>query len=314
MTFKNIAILGAGAVGSYLMWGLTQKEDLSLCVIADGDRKKRFEENGFLINDKLYRPAIKTPEEARGVDLVILCVKYNALPSALEDIQKIVAPNTLVMSLMNGVNSEEKLSTVIPKEQIIPSLIKVSSERDGNCVHFDPEATIGIIYGESKAFNGIDAKETRDRMEAVTELFSGTGLHYREADDIIYEIWSKYQLNISFNVPQAILSCGLGAYVDSEHAQWLVRQLSREVSEIAAAKGISLSVEPPFGIIGPVSRKDARYSMLQDMDAKRHSEIDMFCGALTEMGKELGVPTPYSEMAYHLIKSLEDKNDGLFNY
>ena len=58
----------------------------------------------------------------------------------------------------------------------------------------------------------------------------------------------------------------------------------------------------------------ARYSTLQDLDAGRHTEIDMFSGALMRMGKELGIPTPYNEFTYHMIKALEEKNDGLFDY
>ena len=58
----------------------------------------------------------------------------------------------------------------------------------------------------------------------------------------------------------------------------------------------------------------ARYSTLQDIDAKRHTEIDMFSGALMRMGKELGIPTPYNEYTYHMIKAIEEKNDGRFNY
>ena len=57
-----------------------------------------------------------------------------------------------------------------------------------------------------------------------------------------------------------------------------------------------------------------RYSTLQDLDAGRHTEIDMFSGALMRMGKELGIPTPYNEYTYHIIKGLEEKNDGKFDY
>ncbi len=55
-------------------------------------------------------------------------------------------------------------------------------------------------------------------------------------------------------------------------------------------------------------------STMQDIDAKRHTEIDMFSGALMRMGKELGIPTPYNEYTYHMIKAIEEKNDGRFNY
>ena len=58
----------------------------------------------------------------------------------------------------------------------------------------------------------------------------------------------------------------------------------------------------------------ARYSTLQDLDAGCHTEIDMFSGALMRMGEELGIPTPYNEYTYHMIKALEEKNDGLFDY
>ena len=57
-----------------------------------------------------------------------------------------------------------------------------------------------------------------------------------------------------------------------------------------------------------------RFSTLQDLDAGRHTEIDMFSGALAKMGKELGVPMPYNEYTYHIIKALEEKNDGKFDY
>lgn len=65
---------------------------------------------------------------------------------------------------------------------------------------------------------------------------------------------------------------------------------------------------------GSVVPPTARYSTLQDMDAGRHTEIDMFSGALVRMGKELGIPMPYNEYTYHMIKALEEKNDGKFNY
>ena len=61
-------------------------------------------------------------------------------------------------------------------------------------------------------------------------------------------------------------------------------------------------------------RDRARYSTLQDLDAGRHTEIDMFSGALMRMGKELGIPTPYNDYTYHMIKALEEKNDGIFDY
>ena len=82
----------------------------------------------------------------------------------------------------------------------------------------------------------------------------------------------------------------------------------------SAAKGIDLRLVEASSRHGSAVPPTARYSTLQDLDAGRHTEIDMFSGALIRMGKELGIPTPYNEYTYHMIKALEEKNDGLFDY
>jgi 2-dehydropantoate 2-reductase len=132
--------------------------------------------------------------------------------------------------------------------------------------------------------------------------------------DIISEMWDKFALNVSNNLPQAILGCGIGAYSDSVYAANIFRHLREEVVSIAAAKGIVVSPEPDDSLGKGIIKKSARYSTLQDLDAKRHTEVDIFAGAMVEMGKELGISTPYSEFAYNAIKALEEKNDGKFDY
>ena len=310
MKINSVAILGAGAVGSYLLWGLSSKPGTEVCVIASGERKERFERDGFVINDVTYHPAVKTPEEAAGVDLLIVATKYNSLKGALEDIRTITGENshTIVMSLMNGVDSEDIIAGAVARKQILYSLIKIASERKENSVRFDPVTTLGIIYGACESGAGAES------VAAVSELFSGTELNYRIAENIKSEIWKKFWINISNNQPQAMLGCGVGAYKDSEHAAFLRKKLGDEVEAIAAAKGIDLGLADGASSKGSPVKKRARYSTLQDLDAKRHTEIDMFAGTVVRMGRELGIPTPYNEFTYHMIKALEEKNDGLFDY
>lgn len=75
-----------------------------------------------------------------------------------------------------------------------------------------------------------------------------------------------------------------------------------------------ISKEADDSLAKGIVSKAARYSTLQDLDAKRHTEIDMFAGIIVEMGKELGIATPYNEFAYNVIKAIEEKNDGKFDY
>ena len=283
MRIKSVAVLGAGAVGSYIIWGLSNRKDIKLGVIAEGERKERLEKNGCLINEKVYHPEVWTPSEANGVDLLIVSLKYGALPGAVDSIKEAVGDNTIIMSLMNGVDSEEIISEKVDASHILHSLIKVASHKEGTGYCFDPETTIGIIFGE------ISAPFESERVEEIKELFADTGLHFRATEYIREEMWSKYRLNICNN-------------------------LKKEVEAVAAAKGIDMSKVDIKSARGSAVPPTARYSTLQDIDAGRHTEIDMFSGALVRMGKELGVPTPYNEYTYHMIKALEEKNDGLFDY
>lgn len=308
MKIKSVAILGAGAVGSYVIWGLSKREDIRLGVIAEGERKERLERNGCLINGKIYRPEVWTPQEANGVDLLVVSLKYGALAGAVDSIKAAVGENTTIMSLMNGVDSEEIISEKVNDSHILYSLIKVASHKEGNGYCFDPETTIGIIFGE------LSEPYDSERIEAVKELFSDTGLHFRATEYIREEMWSKYRLNICNNLPQAILGAGVGCYSDSVHMKAISDGLRQEVEAVAAAKGIDMSKVNLSSTRGSAVPPTARYSTLQDIDAGRHTEIDMFSGALVRMGKELGVPTPYNEYTYHMIKALEEKNDGLFDY
>lgn len=308
MKYQSVAILGAGAVGSYVMWGLAKKKEIDLCVVASGERKARYERDGFVINGQVYHPVVRTPEEAAGVELLIVATKYQALRPALGDIRTVVDGHTTVMSLMNGVDSEEIIAEKAGAEHLLHAVIKVASHKENDGYVFNPEATLGIIFGE------VSAPYDSERVQAVLDLFSGTGLHYRATDCILEEIWSKFRLNVCNNLPQAILGAGVGCYRDSVHMKAISDGLRAELMAIAEAKGIDISKADVSSGRGSAVPPTARYSTLQDLDAGRHTEIDMFSGALIRMGKELGIPTPYNEFTYHMIKALEEKNDGRFDY
>lgn len=307
MEIKTVAVLGAGAVGSYVIWGLSRRKDIRLGVIAEGERAERMKK-GCLINGTVYHPEVWTPQDARETDLLIVALKYGALPAALEGIRMITGENTTVMSLMNGVDSEELISEKIGASHVLHSLIKIASHKEENGYYFNPETTIGIIFGE------LTAPYQSERVQAVESLFKDTGLHYRVTEHIREEIWSKFRLNVCNNLPQAILGAGVGCYQDSVHMKQISGGLRRELEAVAAAKGIDISQADSSSSHGSAVPPSARYSTLQDLDAGRHTEIDMFSGALVRMGRELGIPTPYNEYTYHMIKALEEKNDGKFDY
>lgn len=122
--------------------------------------------------------------------------------------------------------------------------------------------------------------------------------------------------NCSENQSSAVLGIPFGAWHGNVHANFIREAIMREVIAIAQAKGIDLTEEAL-----PVQQKllmnvspTARTSTLQDIENGRKTEVEMFSGAIIRMGRELGVPTPINEIFYHSIKTLEDKNDGAFQF
>ena len=305
MKIKKVALLGAGAVGGYFIWGLSEKLGDNFCVVAKGERKERLEKEGLVINGKPYALSVKEPQEVGTVDLLLVSSKQDALEHALDDINIMVGEDTTVISLLNGVRSEEIIGNAIGMEHMLYAVMRIASVRNGNEITFSPERTAGIFVGEK------NKKEPTERVLAVEELFHDTGIHYNFMKDIITDMWIKYASNVAQNLPQAILGVGFQAYVDSAHMYHVAECLWKEVARVANAKGIPLPEEfIPFRGVKP----DARFSTLQDLDAGRHTEIEMLAGEMIRMGKECGIDVPYCEYTYHLIKALEEKNDGKFEY
>jgi len=176
MKIETVAIYGVGAIGAYFVWGLQEKLGDQLCVVAKGERRERLRRDGIVINGTHYDLNVKTPEEARGVDLLLVSTKYGALRDALDDLAVIVDEHTTVLSLLNGVDSEEIIGERIGKEHMLYSIMKITSERKGNQMVFDPVTTPGIFYGELGIAEPTEPDFTMKSFP-ISRKKSGTSLH-----------------------------------------------------------------------------------------------------------------------------------------
>ncbi len=305
MKISKVALIGAGAVGAYFIYGFDGLSETDFCVVAEGDRAAALKKDGIIINGRTYRPAIKAPAEAKGAELVLVCTKFGALDAVCTMLKDIISPDTIVMSLLNGIGSEEIIGEAIGQEHMLHSVTRIVSARRNGQITFDPNITMGIAIGEK----GI--KEASSRVKAVSELFERAGLHYSIEEDIVFDMWSKFAMNTINNLPQAVFSVGFGAFKDSDNMREIRNRMFDEVCAVAAKEGIT-----GLKIIdwGSQSNRGARFSTLQDLDAGRHTEVDAFAGEVIRLGKKHGIPTPFNEFCYYAIKVLEEKNDGKFDY
>ena len=295
----KIALIGAGAVGGYFIWGFHNNPNIELTVIADGKRKIKLRENGIKINDRIYYPNILSSNEAGAQDVVLIATKYSGLEDVIRIIPLLVGDDTIILSLLNGVDSEEKIANAIGWKHIEYSFMKIASKRDENGICFNPENTRGLFVGTEKL------------SDEVQDVFKKSRINCTFDENIIQNMWIKYASNIANNLPQAVLGINASLYTDSEHGRFLAENLWAEVYRVALAKGIDVGEKT---VIFTEVPKTSKYSTLQDIEAGRHTEIDMFAGYLIEMAREYNINVPYAEYTYHAIKALEEKNDGRFDF
>ena len=301
MEIRLAALIGAGAVGAFFIRGLSEKLGDNFCIIAEGERAQRLRDEGLILNGQQVRPNVCSPEEAAGADLILVATKYNGLPQILDSLRHMTAPHTLIVSALNGLDSEEIIQEAVGGDHLLNAFMFIQSQRVGNRIDYDLDAK-GLVFGEK------DTAVMTPRAQALDRLLTGAGIAHRFSPDILTEQWQKFSLNISNNLPQALLNVGYEAYVDSPHVRFIHDRLFDEAIRVAAACGVTVHYdENRHGRVQP----DARFSTLQDIDAGRPTEIEMLAGALMKKAAAVGIEVPYTTYTYHAIRALEEKNEGL---
>ena len=307
---KTVSLIGLGAIGCFFASHLQGILGDRLRIIAGGSRKDRLERDGVTVNGVNYRFHLVSPEEdCNGdyPDLAIIITKFPALSQAIKDMKNQIGPDTLIMAPLNGVEAEDMVASVYGWDNLLYSLAKVSVVMKDGQASFKPDAA-RIEFGEKR--NTV----ITPRVRAVRELFESAGIRCVIPEDMERAIWFKYMCNVSENQSAAVLGISYGAWCVSEDANFIREALMREVIAVARKKGISLTEEDMekqaerLAVVPPKNKP----STLQDIEAGRRTEVEMFGGAMIRMGRELGVPTPYNELFYHAIKVLEQKNEGFF--
>lgn len=305
---KTAALIGLGAIGGFAAPKLNTflgKERFA--VIAEGKRKERLEREGCCINDKVWRFQITAPEDTdRTVDLLIFSVKYQGLKQAIKDASGFVGENTIIMSLLNGVESEDILREYFPENHILYSVIRIPSIHENGKI-FYPDGWGEISFGDARN------DEISEDVAAVRDLFEKSQIRYQIPRDMLRNMWHKFMTNVSENQISAVLKVPYGIFQVSEEVNHFRENTAREVIQIAQARGIALTEEDLIKQREKVAAYPfyGKTSTMQDIENRRRTEVDMFAGAVIRMGKELGIPTPYNQMLYDCLKALETWNHQL---
>lgn len=300
MQIKNVSILGLGAEGSVAYAALSQ-HPVGIRVLAEGERAERLKREGITINGKYFELQVRAPGEATPPELLIVSVKSYQLEAALEDIIKETGPDTVVMSLMNGISSEDIIAGKIGEEHLIYSMSRLNAKKQGQKVEFLP---VGDIYiGEKEG-------QLTERVEAIRDVLDGD-IHCRISKEILLDIWRKYMFNAGCNTIETILRCSHRYFQEIEEAEKALECVMGEIITLGNACGVALSEEDMLSLRGCFKKyaSDGLCSMAQDLQNGRPSEIDMLIGEALKLGKAREISLPVCELVYYLVRTMEKAND-----
>jgi len=297
---KKVYLIGLGAIGGTYGSRIMENCPESLKIVVDVDRAEKYSKAGVTVNGKKYDFNYITPENINEkADLILITVKQHHLEKIIENIKPLVGSDTIILSLLNGISSEEILGREFGMDKMLYSFcVGIDAVRVGTDIRYS--STGRIVFGDK------DNKET-DKVTAVRNYFDRAKIPYEVPQNILREQWWKFMLNVGVNQVSAVLRAPYGELIRVEQAKELMFDASREVVAISQKAGIGLSeddVEKYAGIIASLS-PEGKPSMLQDVEAGRKTEVEIFSGEVIKLGCKYGIATPVNDMLYRLIKSIE---------
>lgn len=290
---QKVVLIGLGAVGLTYAVKLSSKCDLY--ILADKERISRYKNAKPIFNGVEQTFNYILPEDKFDADLVIITTKYDGLDSAILSIKNFVTKKTKIISLINGISSEEKILNAYPFAKVLKSyFIGHSAVRHQNSVTQDGVGEIVV-----------------ERDEFTENFFTNAGIEFSTPDDIEYSMWLKYTFNSFSNPISAILNMNFGELKKSKFFINFAKKIINEIRLIAEKKGIKNLENLEADALKLLDKMcdEGKTSMHQDILAGRKTEIDIFAGEIIKMGQEFGIPTPYNKVLYDLIKIKEESNE-----
>lgn len=300
---KKVAILGAGAMGAFFASRFLEREGFWTTVVAGGERRERLERDGLVVNGKRYDVSVTSPdEEVEAADLIIVAVKHYHLPDGVHDLGNLVGEGTTILSVMNGLDSEEILGAAYGMDKVLYAVsVGIDAQRKGNEITYTKPGK--HYFGEATN------QEISTQVRRVQAAFERAGILYETPPDMIRILWWKFMINVGMNQASAVMRAPYGMFVTSADARALMEALMAEVIELAGAAGVNLTradIDDWYAVL-PTLAPQGRTSMLQDIEAGRKTEVEMFGGTVVALGKKHGIPTPMNQAVAWIIKVLEQR-------
>ncbi len=318
----KICIVGAGAIGGYLGARLALAgEEVSF--IARNKNLEAINTQGFRLigedgSEQLATGvrAFQRYAEAGPQDAVLLTVKAHQVKDLLPDLRTLFGPETMVVTMINGipwwyfhqlpgnytgrgldsVDPGGVLAASIEAERVIGSVVYPAAE-------LVAPGVVKVIEGNRFTL-GEPSGERTPRIEALSQALMKAGFKAPVSKDIRSEIWVKLWGNLSFNPISALTHATLEDICRFPDSRALAAAMMAEAQAVAEKLGVRFKISLDQRIAGAEAVGAHKTSMLQDVEAGRALELEALVGAVVELGRITGTPTPSIQAIYAATRLL----------
>lgn len=306
---ENVAIVGFGSLGAMYAacFGAAMGPE-RVFVVADAARTERYRAEAATFNGEPIRVTYLTYEEAaeraavQPFDVVLYAVKYGALPEAIEQSSPLVSLDTAVISVLNGITSEEVLAERFGWDRVLLCIAQQMDSRKVGAV-----VTAGCVGVMALGVRDPEDAAQRANLARVTEWLAAVEQPFIVPADIQHQLWGKLICNVGVNQACAVYDCCFnGIHVPGEAREAMIAAMG-EVAAVGRACGIALTDEDVAYWLDIIDHLNpaGMPSLRQDVLARRPTEVELFAGTINRLGAAHGIPTPQNERFYTAIKEIE---------
>lgn len=300
----KIAILGGGGAMGGIFGGYLARagNDVTLIDVSKA-AVTAINDHGLTIEEKDgSQPVIKVrasdnPASVGPVDLIINFVKCYHTEAAIRAAAPMIAGDTAVLSLQNGWGNAPRIASIVGEDRVLVGLT----------YHGGTLLAPGRVKhpGSGMTYIGELTGEPSERLGKVIEVFRAAQIETTQSDKILDEVWKKLALNACTLPVAGLLNLMSHELVAFDGTKNLMTAILKEVVAVAKAQGIALDYDERWAAITGLLEKaiGGKASMLQDVEAKRQTEIEVINGAIVDAGKRTGVATPVNETMVWMIQA-----------
>ena len=298
----KFAVMGTGGTGGYF-GGLLARSGEDVTFIARGAHLEALRTQGLQVKSPLVGDftlpvtATDDPQQIGPVDVVLFCVKSYDTAEAARQIIPLIGPETMVLSLQNGIENEEHLAHVVGKDVVLGAVAFVTAQIEAPGVILHTTKLSRMVFGE---FHGEATQRVRGLQQVLEHAEIAADLH----PDIQLAIWEKFLFICAVSGMTALTRLPVGRVLACPETAEMTRQVMFEVAEIAGRRGIQLGpdcVQRNFQILGNLEPQ-ARGSLYVDLVSGHKMELETLNGSVVRLGSEMGVPTPMNFAIYAALK------------